>query len=534
MRICILALTYFIVPFLGAQITFKVDSVTTTKIPLNDTTGYVILNSVFNNKPLIYQEGFDKKRIVPAYTNPFVYALHRAYADHRPLSFSPDDVWLLIAQGISIHIRQNFETQREKLLTHKGKKNIVIRDDKLVAGNATDWVKLLNSFKDSVKVYSGPELHKLTDINFTTTTLNHQAVRNIALLESVKEAFEFVGMSGCGIPQITLKGQKEDWQALYNKVDSLKIEGLEDWFEALKWPLQEFINVYDGKVNMRFWRSSYKDFNYYRASTVSGWFVKFFPYIEAFEIDTLKKKNLSFNKTPVPRIYFKNKFLQGYDYQVCQYSIDDFPAGISEIPITFLNKTYNTKFFKQGNNNLLAYGGFVGIEQNKNTMEVSPVQSWAISIAENSREGKVDDENDNIYIQEKEDTLIEHNEHRTDYAMRNAGPVSYRPVIKSLLNNNYDSTLNYLRKSISNLLEKEINTDTTIIEFMVTYNSEIASIKLKNLTVASKTKITEFLLSTAGNWTPPLQYTRMNYGGTVPNEMLKHTRKSNYRIKLFF
>lgn len=530
MRIILSLIAFITVQFTSAQVTFKVDSVTTTKRPLHDTTGYVILNSVFNNKPLIYQEGFDKKRIVPAYTNPFVYALHRAYADHRPLSFSPDDVWLLIAQGISIHIRQNFETQREKLLTHKGKKRIVIRNDKLVAGNANDWVKLLNSFKDSVKVYSGPELHKLTDINFTTTTLNHQAVRNIALLESVKEAFEFVGMSGCGIPQITLKGKKEDWQALYNKVDSLKIEGLEDWFEALKWPLQEFINVYDNKINLRFWQTTYKDFNYYRVSTVSGWFVKFFPYIEAFKIDTLTKKNQSFNKTPVTRIYSKNKFLHGYEYQVCQYSIEAFPQGISEVPITFLNLTNNTKFFKIGNNNLLAYGGFVGIEQNKNTMEVSPVQSWAISIAENSREGKVDDEIDNIYLDIKQDTAIEHNEHRPEYAMRYTGAVSYRPVLK----NNYDSTLNYLRKSISTLLEKEINTDTTIIEFMVTYNSEIASIKLTNLTDQSKTKINEFLMNTAGNWTPPLQYTRMNYGGTVPNEILKHTRKSNYRIKLFF
>lgn len=262
--------------------------------------------------------------------------------------------------------------------------------------------------------------------------------------------------------------------------------------------------------------------------------MKFFPYTESFEIDTLKKNKNNVNILPITKKYFKNEFLNGYDYQLCNYTTGDFPAGISEIPITFLNNTYNTKFFKQGNNNLLAYGGFVGIEQNKNTMEVSPVQSWAICFAESSREGKVEDDIDNIYFQEKEDTAVVHTEHRPDYAMLYNEENIYRPVIKSLLNNNYDSTLNYLRKSISTLLEKEINTDTTIIEFMVTYNSEIASIKLTNLTAASKTKITEYLLNTAGNWRPPLEYTSMNQDGMVQKELFKYTRKINYKVELSF
>src|SRR5262249_48555239 len=35
--------------------------------------------------------------------HPLIAALHRAFCDHRPLSLSPDMIWLLIAQGVANH-----------------------------------------------------------------------------------------------------------------------------------------------------------------------------------------------------------------------------------------------------------------------------------------------------------------------------------------------------------------------------------------------------------------------------------------------
>jgi len=38
--------------------------------------------------------------------HPVVAAAHRAFADHRPLSLSPDSLWLMIAQAVANHIKR--------------------------------------------------------------------------------------------------------------------------------------------------------------------------------------------------------------------------------------------------------------------------------------------------------------------------------------------------------------------------------------------------------------------------------------------
>ncbi|MBL7775710.1 MAG: DUF4419 domain-containing protein, partial [Saprospiraceae bacterium] len=49
----------------------------------------------------------DRRPLVPASTNGFLYAVYRAYAEHRPLVLSPDMVWLTILQGFSTHVNLN-------------------------------------------------------------------------------------------------------------------------------------------------------------------------------------------------------------------------------------------------------------------------------------------------------------------------------------------------------------------------------------------------------------------------------------------
>src|SRR5262249_40929519 len=41
--------------------------------------------------------------------HPVIAALHRAFSDHRPVSLSPDMIWLLIAQAVANHINAHAE-----------------------------------------------------------------------------------------------------------------------------------------------------------------------------------------------------------------------------------------------------------------------------------------------------------------------------------------------------------------------------------------------------------------------------------------
>src|SRR6187399_945420 len=50
----------------------------------------------------------------PVGMHPFVAAVRLAYDRHLPLRLSPDQVWLVIAQGLANHIRLNSEALRQQ------------------------------------------------------------------------------------------------------------------------------------------------------------------------------------------------------------------------------------------------------------------------------------------------------------------------------------------------------------------------------------------------------------------------------------
>ena len=79
--------------------------------------------------------------------------------------------------------------------------------------------------------------------NFSTTTPVQTTVYQITLLESYKKKFSYVGETGCGIPQITITGNKEDWIWIFDHLSDLDKLGLTWWGKELRPIIKEFINV---------------------------------------------------------------------------------------------------------------------------------------------------------------------------------------------------------------------------------------------------------------------------------------------------
>jgi hypothetical protein len=50
--------------------------------------------------------GFDLAR-AGSRCHPLIDAVHVAFSQHRPLTLSPDDIWLVIAQGFGHHVAEN-------------------------------------------------------------------------------------------------------------------------------------------------------------------------------------------------------------------------------------------------------------------------------------------------------------------------------------------------------------------------------------------------------------------------------------------
>lgn len=94
---------------------------------------------------------------------------------------------------------------------------------------------------------------------FTTTTKVDQAVVSILMMATLQEYFSYKLHLLCGLPSVTLLGQKNDWEALLAKVDRLSTFGHEPkmWVGLLKPVLERFVNTFDnpeGEKTKDFWQ----------------------------------------------------------------------------------------------------------------------------------------------------------------------------------------------------------------------------------------------------------------------------------------
>ena len=79
-------------------------------------------------------------------------------------------------------------------------------------------------------------------------------------MNSMQKYFDFTVWTLCGIPTITLLGERADWVKLVGKVNDLV--GLVDewsvWKRNLNEILNKFVEVYDREVDVEFWNNIYK------------------------------------------------------------------------------------------------------------------------------------------------------------------------------------------------------------------------------------------------------------------------------------
>jgi hypothetical protein len=309
--------------------------------------------------------------LVPSANNIFLNTVQIAYDEHRPLVLSPDIIWLAICQGVGLHINENFEALKSKLYTHDKQLTLIQRNDSLEKG-AIYWGQLVDSLALKTEKYTKADFYDFFVADFSTTTDREKRAYQITLLYTHKKAFKYVGESGCGIPYIRLEGTTEDWQQIYDKLEFLKEVDLEEWGEALKAVLEEFIQASKGEANPKFWKSIYKDASAYGAFYISGWIIKFFPYIKQLDYHQ-HNSNHDLAEVLVP-----NSYIAGSDYLKSTLSTDNFPEGIVEVPIEWRN------YFKGTKTDMLAFAGFFGIKQYEDKALKAHI-SWAIAKKHSSK-----------------------------------------------------------------------------------------------------------------------------------------------------
>ena len=170
--------------------------------------------------------------------------LYRAYAKHKSVTLSPDVVWLLISQGFARYVNTHAEELRPRLVSHSGKKELIVNTNDDLFSEDADWPKLIGDFTSQIDQYTKGGIANIITADFSTTGSVERVASQVTLMESVKSYFDYtVIVTVCGIPSITLTGTPEDWQRVLDKTMKLKHYGLDQWIESLEPILKEFVRA---------------------------------------------------------------------------------------------------------------------------------------------------------------------------------------------------------------------------------------------------------------------------------------------------
>lgn len=316
--------------------------------------------------------------------HPLVGAIHQSYVDHRPLVMSPDMFWLLITQGLARHINQSPEDYREQFGAKPEKERIEIRNDTFCKGAIENpWLDVFSDFATEIQKRIGTRNHSAINAEFSTTGQIEKAAVEIVLMDCVKSYFEYGLVTGCGIPEVILEGEVDDWIHLGRKTRNLgDIFNLSWWTDKLMPIIERITENAAGSSDTGLWRNIYKERDGSGGPFLSGWILMFFPYIG---------RNDNFSQNPVivdqkaqsrwlqpdsnltpdeePSSTDRRQGRREFDPSL-HITTEFLPSGLSKVP--FMWKYFSKEFRME----LLA--GFIGFTQNDQNFALRPKIGWAV------------------------------------------------------------------------------------------------------------------------------------------------------------
>ncbi|KAH6915752.1 hypothetical protein BKA70DRAFT_1178945 [Coprinopsis sp. MPI-PUGE-AT-0042] len=195
----------------------------------------------------------DFSQVVPL-NNGLVDTVVRAYNEHHHLVLRPDDVWTAILGQFNFYVNAHAEELRDCFVAHEGKKKLTVTafGDRYSV-NFGDLARQMTDLIDANVV--DKELKEWILPNFSTTRHNDTVVASVLMMATLKAYFSYGMMLMCGLPSVTLEGERSDWVNLLNRVEKLDSFGDEPkaWAGLLRPILSRFVSSFDGSPDLEFW-----------------------------------------------------------------------------------------------------------------------------------------------------------------------------------------------------------------------------------------------------------------------------------------
>ncbi|KAM0326976.1 hypothetical protein ACHAQA_006097 [Verticillium albo-atrum] len=209
-----------------------------------------ISNEFYNNSAQVLLSSFDQDRrngaslsigdgVRPS-ADSFVRGAIQAWGEHLHFVIRPEEVWFTILVQMNFYMISHAEEIRHLFVDHEGQETITIED--------LTWQQVLIRFQDEIQSRVKTEwLQDWIVPDFTTTTENDLMTANILMMGLTKAYFRFEGGIICGLPSVTLQGEKADWEALLDKLDRLPEFGDEPatYAQRLRPILSRFVKSFD-------------------------------------------------------------------------------------------------------------------------------------------------------------------------------------------------------------------------------------------------------------------------------------------------
>jgi len=341
------------------------------------TPWYVKSDSETENKEVNYRleqsSDLPKNAVATSFNNRnlFVESALMAFRDHYPLKITPDIIWITIMQGFARHVDKNAEKFREKFVSHEGKKVIRIFRDSFVKGRVNPWENVFPEFCEKIQEnLVNPEIKTLVECNYSTTGEIDKVVSQIALMDTVKNYFDYKVCTQCGIPEIELAGDIDDWMKLRENAEKLMGDfELDFWLQHLLPILDKFVAAFKGDIDTKFWGSIAKLHSTYGSggsTYLNGWIQDFFPYLKnGTENRCLGSWKAEFNKKPGSE---DNSLRRYYATGGMEYS--DVPCGLNTAPFEweYLGQSINMHFI----------GAISAVVQDQDSLQLEAVTGWGI------------------------------------------------------------------------------------------------------------------------------------------------------------
>jgi hypothetical protein len=375
---------------------FTIDNVTQGSLKNNELSDEPLFD-IFLDKPkqIIEACGYDTTnnkntkyiKNIGNNLHAFVDSILYAFNNHLPLTLEPDDFWQLIMEAVSRHVNLNSAVLRKKYVDFDGKIELIVKRNGFIKGKRNnDWPSVFSEFKDQISSNTKKDVYELLINNpkFTTSTPISLITRNISLMDTCQQFFDYTVFTMCGFPKIKLFGTLEDWKNLRKCASDIKSiilpEFADLWLGPLDSILEKIVLTYqeedNSKIDKLFWGSMVKydssKGSGENKSWISGWINTFFPYDQNNKFNSwtmtwpdlcTKQKEISDKKNPNANYWDDIRIVNGM-------LAEGFPKTFSSAPVkwNYLGNIFSLTF----------KAGTIGATQDVNTLEVKPGMGWAV------------------------------------------------------------------------------------------------------------------------------------------------------------